>query len=49
MLDMEPCEQEPCPIYDPGVIYRGAIEVNQGAFEQWAVELGDVVRSIPSE
>ncbi len=49
MLDMDPCEQEPCPIYDPGVIYRGAIEVNQGAFERWGVKLGDVVRPIPSE
>jgi len=41
ILDMEPCEEEPCPTYDPGVTYRGALEVNQGAFEEWGVRIGD--------
>jgi uncharacterized protein len=44
ILDMEPCEADPCPTYDPGVSYRGALEVNQGAFERWAVEVGDFIR-----
>lgn len=45
VLDMEPCEADPCPSYDPGVTYRGALEVNQGTFadlgleEGWDVEL----------
>src|SRR3990170_8404628 len=38
ILDMEPCEEDPCEIYDPGVAYFGALEVNQGAFERWGVE-----------
>ena len=45
ILDMEPCleEQEPCPTYGPSVPYRGALEVNQGAFGAWQVEVGDRV------
>jgi uncharacterized membrane protein (UPF0127 family) len=45
ILDMEPCEKEPCPIYDPQVSYWGALEVNQGAFDEWGVEVGDRIRS----
>ena len=41
ILDMEPCAAEPCEIYDPGVSYRTALEVNQGAFSRWGVEVGD--------
>ena len=41
ILDMEPCEADPCDIYDPGVPYRSALEVNQGAFESWGVQTGD--------
>lgn len=46
ILDMEPCshqdEVEPgCPVYDPGVTYRGALEVNQGAFADWGIAEGD--------
>jgi uncharacterized membrane protein (UPF0127 family) len=41
ILDMEPCTAEPCRIYDPGVAYRRALEVNQGAFERWGVAEGD--------
>ena len=44
ILDMEPCESEPCEIYDPGVPYRSALEVNQGAFESWGVAVGDRLR-----
>ena len=45
ILDMEPCEEDPCPTYDPGKPYWGALEVNQGAFDEWNVEVGDVIRS----
>jgi uncharacterized membrane protein (UPF0127 family)/predicted small lipoprotein YifL len=44
ILDMEPCEAEPCLIYDPGVFYRFALEVNRGAFERWGVAEGDRLR-----
>jgi uncharacterized membrane protein (UPF0127 family) len=47
ILDMEPCEVAMCPSYQPGVSYRGALEVNQGAFDAWGVETGDTIRVSP--
>jgi uncharacterized protein len=44
ILDMEPCEADPCEIYDPGVFYRSALEVNEGAFDRLGVEEGDRLR-----
>ena len=44
ILDMEPCREEPCPLYDPGVVWSGAVEVNQGFFERHGVRVGDRVR-----
>ena len=44
ILEMEPCRRDPCPTYDPGVWYYGALEVNAGAFERWGVREGDVIR-----
>ena len=44
IMDMEPCKRDPCPVYDPGVVYRGALEVNQGAFDRWGVAEGDIIR-----
>ena len=44
ILDMEPCEADPCPFYDAGVVYRAALEVNRGAFARAGLEEGDVVR-----
>ena len=41
IMDMEPCTEDPCPSYDPQVTYRGALEVNQGAFEEWGISEGD--------
>jgi uncharacterized membrane protein (UPF0127 family) len=43
ILDMEPCREDPCPVYEPGVRYSAALEVNQGAFEEWGIEEGDRV------
>ncbi|MDQ3708393.1 MAG: DUF192 domain-containing protein [Actinomycetota bacterium] len=40
VLDMEPCSADPCPTYDPEVAYRGALEVNQGYFDELGVEEG---------
>jgi uncharacterized protein len=42
ILDMEPCQADPCPLYDPGVAYRGALEVNQGAFAGWGISAVDL-------
>jgi len=41
ILDMEPCEEDPCPSYYPGVAYRQALEVNQGWFARHGVKEGD--------
>ena len=41
ILDMDPCTDDPCPVYDPGTGYMGALEVNQGAFDEWDIEEGD--------
>ena len=45
VLDMEPCDDdEPnCPLYSPETSYRGALEVNQGAFDEWGVTEGDTI------
>ncbi len=48
ILDMEPCPGDPCPVYDPGVPYRGALEVEQGMFERWGIERGDRIRVVRS-
>jgi uncharacterized membrane protein (UPF0127 family) len=41
ILDMAPCTADPCPVYDPGVRFKGALEVNRGAFARWGVRRGD--------
>jgi uncharacterized membrane protein (UPF0127 family) len=43
ILDMEPCEADPCKIYNPGVTYRGALEVNIDAFDEWEISEGDTI------
>jgi uncharacterized protein len=40
VLDMEPCEADPCPSYPPGAPFRGALEVNQGFFADIGLEPG---------
>ena len=49
IMDMAPCRADPCPVYDPKTSYRGALEVNRGAFRRWHVKVGDrvVVRRTP--
>ena len=43
IMDMEPCPEEPCRAYVPELEYTAALEVNQGAFEEWGIEVGDTV------
>ncbi|MBW3562927.1 MAG: DUF192 domain-containing protein [Actinobacteria bacterium] len=44
ILQMEPCREDPCPRYGPGVSYRYALEVPRGWFaevgvdEDWTLE-----------
>lgn len=40
VLDMEPCEADPCPSYPPDGPYRGALEVNEGFFTEIGLEPG---------
>lgn len=44
IMDMDPCTKDPCPIYEPDVDYVAALEVNQGAFDEWGIGVGDTVR-----
>ena len=44
IMVMEPCRADPCPLYDPKVTYRGALEVNKGSFRRWGVTRGDTIR-----
>ena len=43
ILNMAPCRAAPCKVYDPHVAFRGALEVNRGAFARWSVHRGSVV------
>lgn len=50
VLDMEPCAADPCPVHDPGVAYRAALEVNQGRLRDlglhepgWRVDIPDAL------
>jgi uncharacterized membrane protein (UPF0127 family) len=44
ILLMEPCAEDPCPTYSPGVKYRGALEVNRGTFARLGIKRGHVIR-----
>jgi len=41
ILRMEPCRADPCRLYDPGVAYRGVLELNAGAYGRWGIRTGD--------
>ena len=43
ILDMEPCLEDSCRTYQPRGPWVGALEVNQGFFEDHDVEVGDRV------
>jgi uncharacterized membrane protein (UPF0127 family) len=45
---MEPCEtqDESCKLYSSRAPYVGALEVNQGLFDEWGVSIGDRIRVV---
>ncbi|MCI2256376.1 DUF192 domain-containing protein [Domibacillus sp. PGB-M46] len=45
IMDMEPCKEEECRMYDPELPYRYALEVNLGWFERNQIKEGDYVFS----
>lgn len=49
IIDMDPCTSDQpaeCEIYQPDSPYRGALEVNQGAFDRWGIGVGDSIRLV---
>jgi len=47
IIDMQPCERDPCPTYGPGTPFVGAVEVAQGDLERHGVAVGDTVELNP--
>lgn len=45
IMDMKPCKEAECHLYDPELSYRYAIEVNLGWFEKNQIKEGDYVFS----
>jgi uncharacterized membrane protein (UPF0127 family) len=43
VMQMDPCEADPCPTYAPDGEYDAALEVNQGALEEAGVREGSTV------
>jgi uncharacterized protein len=43
IMQMDPCDEDPCPTYDPGLEYDAALEVNQGALAEAGVTEGTAV------
>lgn len=43
VLQMDPCDADPCPTYDPGTAYDAALEVNQGALAAEGIGEGSTV------
>jgi uncharacterized membrane protein (UPF0127 family) len=41
VLAMDPCEDDPCPVYRPSSSYVTALEVPQGWFASVGIEVGD--------
>ena len=46
--DMDPCKatEDECPLFGSDEPYIGALEVNQGLFEEWGVSEGDRIRIV---
>jgi uncharacterized protein len=46
ILAMDPCESDPCEVYEPEVAYRSALEVPQGWFAASGIEVGDELTAV---
>ncbi|MBW3588809.1 MAG: DUF192 domain-containing protein [Actinobacteria bacterium] len=46
ILQMEPCEADPCPTYSPGAEYIGAVEVEKGRLERESISIGNKVKLV---
>jgi len=44
VLDMTPCKADPCHLYNPGVSYDAALEVNSGWFVRNGVHIGSTAQ-----
>lgn len=43
ILDMQPCDADPCPTYTPRTPYTRALEMNLGWFDRQGIRIGDPV------
>jgi uncharacterized protein len=43
ILEMEPCEADPCPTYPARAPFTHALEMNAGWFDDHGIEIGDRV------
>jgi uncharacterized protein len=43
IIEMTPCEHDPCPTYGPDQPYTDALEMNAGWFARHGIEIGDTV------
>jgi uncharacterized protein len=41
IVAMDPCDEDPCPVHEPGAAYLTALEVPQGWFDAAGVAVGD--------
>ena len=49
VLEMEPCQADPCPVYDPGTPYRYAVEAGKGWFARRGIDTGwRIVGELPA-
>ncbi|MEH7418837.1 DUF192 domain-containing protein [Neobacillus drentensis] len=44
MLEMVPCNEDECPLFDPELSYYYALEVNLGWFKKNQIKVGDIVK-----
>jgi uncharacterized protein len=50
VMKMEPCKEDPCPVYRPRVRYDAALEVNEGWFKEHGVKrgsVGEIIGNLP--
>ncbi len=48
IIDMPICDEKPCPLYRPDVLYRYALEVEKGWFDKHKISPGDEI-VLPNE